>query len=184
VKNAELLNPDPASVPPLTSDDGGKKTEMAKSSQDLELSDDLDAWIQQFTRDGGKEGSGAVSMFNLLAFNEGMKEEYLKYGAAFADSIGSRHGGNAKIVGNVVAPTSPTPTGEGIVDASKDGWHEIALAHYPSIRHFADMLKSEDYQEVNRRYRVGSLRDTAILMTNEVGIGGMMGGGVGGGAKL
>jgi hypothetical protein len=26
--------------------------------------------------------------------------------------------------------------------------------HYPSIRHFCDMLAAEDYQEVNRKYRL------------------------------
>ena len=93
-------------------------------------------------------------MLNLLAFAEGKKADYLQYGKAFAESIGSRRGGNAKIVGNVIG--------------KKDGWDEMALAHYPSILHFADMLASEDYQEVNHKYRVGSLRDTCILCTSEL----------------
>jgi len=50
----------------------------------------------------------------------------------------------------------------------KGEWDEIALAHYPSILHFADMLASEDYQEVNKKYRVGSLKDTCILCTSEL----------------
>jgi hypothetical protein len=32
------------------------------------------------------------------------------------------------------------------------------------------MLASEDYQEVNHKHRVGSLRDTCILMTSEIAI--------------
>jgi hypothetical protein len=32
-----------------------------------------------------------------------------------------------------------------------EGWDEIALAHYPSLEHFAAMLASSDYQEVNHR---------------------------------
>lgn len=160
-----------------------------ESSQNLELGIELEKWIQTFLSTGSKESQGAVSMFNLLAFNTGMKSEYLKYGKAFAESIGSRHGGNAKIVGNVVGEEgSTTAIGSGgkagsVVDASKDGWDEIALAHYPSIGHFRDMLASEDYQEVNQRHRVRSLRDTCILMTSEVGIEGWMKGG-GGGARL
>ena len=114
-------------------------------------------------------------MFNLLAFNTGMKDEYLKYGAAFAKSIGSRHGGNAKIVGNVVSVNGKEDKGE-------EDWDEIALAHYPSIQHFRDMLTSDDYQEVNHRHRVGSLRDTCILMTSEIGIEEVFG--KGGAAKL
>lgn len=117
-------------------------------------------------------------MLNLLAFKEGMHTEYLKYGAAFASSIGKRRGGVAKIVGRVV-PASSGPTtkttvenaGKGKLEPNAEGsrhWDEIALAHYPSFRHFADMAASEDYQEVNMRYRVPSLRDTCILMTSEI----------------
>jgi hypothetical protein len=181
-KNRNLLHPEPGSVPKL-SGGGTEGTKTTASSQNLELSAGLEAWIQDVVRGGGKEAKGAVSMFNLLAFQTGMKAEYLKYGAAFAESIGSRHGGNAKVVGNVVKPSStPTSTSTSSVDASGDGWDEIALAHYPSILHFREMLMSGDYQEVNHRYRVGSLKDTAILMTSEVGVEEMMRGG--GGAKL
>jgi len=172
--NAKLLHPDAFSVPKLSQ----ARKRVTSSSQNLELSEGLDAWIDEFVKTSGPETTGAVSMFNLLAFNPGMKEEYLKYGKAFAETIGSRHGGDAKIVGNVVKPpSSPSPSPE---DASADGWDEIALAHYPSIQHFRDMLISEDYQEVNHRHRVPSLRDTCILMTSEVGIEGM----VKSGAKL
>jgi hypothetical protein len=167
--NEKLLHPALASVPAL-SPQGAKKT--TASSQDLELSGELNAWIDAFVRSGGRQGQGAVSMFNLLAFNPGMKAEYLKYGAAFAKSIGARHGGNAKIVGNVTAVN-----GQGVTGSEKggDAWDEIALAHYPSIAHFRDMLSSDDYQEVNHRHRVGSLRDTCILMTSEIAIEEMLG---------
>ena len=32
------------------------------------------------------------------------------------------------------------------------------------------MLASEDYQAVNKKYRVGSLKDTFILCTSELGL--------------
>jgi len=41
-------------------------------------------------------------MLNLLAFRKGKKEDYLKYGAEFAKSIGSKRGGDAKLVGNII----------------------------------------------------------------------------------
>jgi len=75
----------------------------------------------------------------------------------FAETVESKHGGHAKIVGSVVS-------GQG----KQESWDEIALAHYPSLRHFAAMLGSVDYQEVNKRYRVGSLRDTCVLCTMEI----------------
>ena len=186
----------------------GNKT-TTDSSQNLELGTDLNAWIDAFVQNSGKAGKGAVSMFNLLAFKPGLKSEYLKYGAAFAKSIGARHGGNAKIVGNVThvngvpaANSSKKPAeldsgaaagvditrkGEVVGDGSAGGdhWDEIALAHYPSILHFRDMLVDGEYQEVNKRHRVPSLRDTCILMTSEIAVEEMVRGtGITDGAKL
>jgi hypothetical protein len=102
-------------------------------------------------------------MLNLLAFKPGKKADYLHYGAEFARSIGSRRGGDAKIVGSVIHDGK---------NADGDVWDEVALAHYPSILHFADMLASADYQAVNQKYRVPSLKDTFILCTSEIGLDG------------
>lgn len=156
-KNKILLYPRPGGIPPLTG--SLNKPRIASSAQSLELSPELQRWIEAF---GKEEGTGAVSMLNLLSFKPGMKEEYLKYGAEFSKSIGSKRGGDAKIVGSVIHGREGTEEG--------DGWDEIALAHYPSIHHFADMLASEDYQTVNKRHRVGSLKDTFILCTTELGL--------------
>jgi hypothetical protein len=156
-KNERLLYPRPGEIPPLTGAlDSPRKADTAQS---LELSDELYGWIRTF---GEQEGRGAVSMLNLLAFKDGMKDDYLKYGKAFAESIGSRRGGTAKIVGTVIdVSSSPNGVRE---------WDEIALAHYPSIHHFADMLASDDYQKVNHRHRVPALKDTFILCTTELGL--------------
>jgi hypothetical protein len=83
-KNQKLLHPDAAAIPILSN----APSKITSSSQNLELSDGLEAWITDYTRKESRESQGAVSMFNLLAFNPGMKSEYLKYGAAFAKSIG------------------------------------------------------------------------------------------------
>jgi len=154
-KNEKLLHPQPGDVPPLTG--ALEKPRTADSAQALELTNEMQEWIRTF---GKQEGRGAVSMLNLLAFKDGMKEEYLKYGKSFAESIGSRRGGDAKIVGTVIDVSSSPP---GVKE-----WDEIAIAHYPSVYHFADMLASQDYQEVNHRHRVPSLKDTFILCTTEL----------------
>ena len=133
---------------------------VAESAQNLEFTDNMRSWIEKWDPNGK---NGAVSMLNLLAFKPDMHDEYLKYGKAFAESIGSRRGGVAKLVGKVVGGD------KGLVP-QQGGWDEIALAHYPSIRHFADMAASEDYQAVNHKHRIGSLRDTCILCTSEVGL--------------
>jgi hypothetical protein len=157
VKNKRLLKPEKGDVPALTG--SLDKPRISDSAQGLEMSPELRSWIEKdFSTTA--EGQGAVSMLNLLAFKPGMKDSYLHYGSEFAKSIGSRRGGNAKIVGSVIEEGD-----------EKTGWDEVALAHYPSIWHFADMLASEDYQAVNQKYRVPSLRDTLILCTSELGLG-------------
>jgi hypothetical protein len=103
-KNERLLSPRPGDIPPLTGSlDSPRK---ADSAQALELSDELHDWIRTF---GTREGQGAVSMLNLLAFRDGMKEDYLKYGKAFGESVGIRRGGTAKIVGTVIDVSSSPP---------------------------------------------------------------------------
>jgi hypothetical protein len=171
-RNGKLLHPNSSSVPALSGT--LDKPRIANSAQGLELSPELMSWIQNFSTSSDVEGKGAVSMLNLLSFKPGMKDSYLEYGKAFAETIGSKRGGNAKIVGSVVD-----------VDGSKEsGWDEIALAHYPSILHFADMLASEDYQEVNHKFRLPALRDTFILCTSEITVEEIMGKGKSVSSKL
>ncbi|KAF2446506.1 hypothetical protein P171DRAFT_512281 [Karstenula rhodostoma CBS 690.94] len=175
-KNAKLLKPDTGSVPAASSA-ALSPARTASSAQNLELSTDLKDWIRTFSTNGSPEAKGAVSMFNLLSFRAGKKASYLEYGKAFASSIGASHGGTAKIVGGVTH-VEGVPRADGVEDG--EGWDEVALAHYPSILHFAEMLGDENYQRVNREFRVPALRDTCILMTSEVGVEE----GVRGGAKL
>jgi hypothetical protein len=167
-KNAKMLRPEVGSVPPV-SDSTLSTKQPTDSAQNLELSSELRDWIRTFSSANTAEAKGAVSMFNLLSFRAGKKASYLEYGKAFASSIGASHGGNAKIVGGVTH-TNGRPRAKDVEDG--EGWDEVALAHYPSVLHFADMLADEAYQAVNHKYRVPSLRDTCILMTSEIGVEG------------
>jgi hypothetical protein len=155
-RNKKLLNADPKDAPPLTAPSGaGPK--IAISSQGLEATPELLKWQNP------AGVSTPVSMLNLLAFKPGPEahESYMRYGKAFAESIGSRRGGFAKVVGKVVGK-------QGTEGEDVAGWDEVALAHYPSFALFVDMLASEDYQAVNHRDRLPALRDTCILCTSEV----------------
>ncbi len=138
---------------------------LGESSLTLELSRELLEWVNSFSQT--KTGRSPLSMLNLLAFKPIMKESYLKYGRAFAESIGARRGGIAKLVGNVISADSNT----------SGHWHEFALASYPSILHFADMLASDDYQAVNLAHRVPALADTFILCTSEIEVEDLLAGG-------
>ncbi|KAI1144012.1 hypothetical protein F5Y05DRAFT_14508 [Hypoxylon sp. FL0543] len=148
--NAKLLRPPSGSVAPPEQ----HAIEPSTTSQNLEVSPELSEWISALPTPVREH---PVSMLNLLAFNPGKKEQYKQYGAAFSAKVGSRHGGQVKIVGKIAGG-----------QAHDDGWDEIAFVHYPSVEHFAAMAASKDYQEINHRYRLGALKDTFILCVMEV----------------
>ena len=110
-RNSKLLFPPPNTVPLLTG--SLSNPEKADSTQSLELTDHLQSWIQ-----GGKSPKGAISMLNLLAFKPRQKEQYLKYGKAFSESVGLRRGGIAKLVGKIV----PRTCSDGCLE-----WEEVCL---------------------------------------------------------
>lgn len=117
------------------------------TSQNLEVSPSLLEFMNQLER----TYSGPVTMLNLLHFHPNGKKSYYQYGQAFIPVAGKR-GGNAKLVGNVVpAPGRDLSRGERGVE---EWWNEISIVHYPSIRHFCDMLAGEDYQAINEKYRL------------------------------
>jgi hypothetical protein len=127
------------------------------SSKNLELSPDLLAFMDALTR----THDGPVTMLNLLHFHHpNGKKSYYQYGQAFIPVAGKR-GGNAKLVGNVIRPasTAQVDSRRSVDRPETDWWNEISLVHYPSIRHFCDMLAGEDYQAINEKYRL-SVRGT------------------------
>ncbi|KAI9374798.1 hypothetical protein BJX61DRAFT_532065 [Aspergillus egyptiacus] len=142
------------------------------SSQNLEISPELYEFMTEFTKVYDKP----VTMLNLLHFHHpDGKKNYFQYGQGFTPVAGKR-GGNAKLVGNVVKPAAQADSdSRGKFDRpEQEWWNEISIVHYPSIRHFCDMLASEEYQEVNRKYRLGALRDTFLLCTTEFDLEGNM----------
>ncbi|EED22252.1 conserved hypothetical protein [Talaromyces stipitatus ATCC 10500] len=163
-RDAQLKKESP---PALTGSLSKMRSQSKESSQALEMSPDLLAFMDMLSAEHDKP----VTMLNLLHFHypDG-KQNYFQYGQAFIPVAG-RRGGNAKIVGNVVK----TPAQSTFLNDSRgspdrpeqDWWNEISIVHYPSIRHFCDMLVSEDYQAINERYRLKALRDTFLLCTTE-----------------
>ncbi|KAI0395839.1 hypothetical protein F5Y17DRAFT_167921 [Xylariaceae sp. FL0594] len=159
-----------------------KKKASSSSPQNLEPSRELSAYISSLPAPLRRH---PVSMLNLLSFNEGKKADYVRYGQEFSSRVGSRYGGRVKIVGKVTSVSSsyyqPNETVKQQQKKQKqnhqeekeaEDWDEIAFVHYPSIVNFAAMAGDADYQDVNRKYRLGALRDTFILCVLEVGLNG------------
>ncbi|KAJ5727249.1 hypothetical protein N7493_005069 [Penicillium malachiteum] len=139
-------------------------SDAKSTSQNLEVSPELLDFMNQLL----KTHTGPVTMLNLLHFHHpNGKKSYYQYGQAFVPVAGKR-GGNAKLVGNVVPPGSGAGDSRGPRDRlESEWWNEISIVHYPSIRHFCDMLAGEDYQAINGKHRLSALKDTLLLCTTE-----------------
>jgi hypothetical protein len=131
------------------------------SSQNLEISPSLVSFMNELS----ETHPGPVTMLNLLHFQQPAgKQSYYQYGQAFVPVAGKR-GGDAKLVGNVVVTPQLQPQQRDSKNSSSESscrgdgaaegwWDEISLVHYPSIRHFCDMLAGDDYQAINEKYRL------------------------------
>lgn len=153
--NKTMLHPKPEDIPELRPQATGENN-VPKQDQSQPLafrvSPELDAWFRSFST---TKGAGPVSMFNVLSYSN--KEKYMGYIKAFGDSLTPHYGGTPKIFGEVVASS-----GEGKV------WDDVAIVRYPSITHFANMLASEEYAAIDRKHKVGALKDTGILCIVEL----------------
>lgn len=94
--------------------------------------------------------SGPVSQLNLLSFNNPTsesRESYGNYGKATA-TAGGRHGGRAKISGEVVQNNDSRKEVQG------KWWDSIGIAQFPSLWHWIDMAGDPEYQRVNSEFRL------------------------------
>lgn len=154
--NQRILHPQPGDIPPLKGSEG-KQSDHADDTGDKDfefaVTPALRSWFRSFAPTS--DGRRAVTMLNWLAFNPGGRERYMGgYVPAFAAGPGKSAGITAKLIG--------------AVDAEKHGgWEAVGIVHYPSITHFEEMLDSESYKDVDREYKFGVLKDTAILCVSE-----------------
>ena len=72
-------------------------------------------------------------MLNLLSFHPGQKGQYQKYGAAFAESVGSKRGGVAKLVGKVVPESCSENAGEGEWEEVRDSHLNMIVKYYGTV---------------------------------------------------
>ena len=129
--------------------------------------------LKKFTRDWGRQHTGPVNMLNLLAYVPDKRPQYFKYIAAFAESVGSKYGGDAMFFGVNVTGWSSKANEEREkpgLDASTGGWEDVGLVYYPSIWHFSKMLDDPGYAEVDRSFKQGVLRDNPILCCTEIDV--------------
>ena len=139
-----------------------EKEEEGKLKLEIAMDSAMRQWVDTFSHGvGGK----AVTMLNLLAFNPGKRDLFMGYVKDFGPVVGEARTSGGKFVGEVVGESASGEKGEG-----KSEWEMAALVHYPSINHFAEMLDSEEYKELDRKYKDEgrTLKDIVILCVSEM----------------
>ncbi|KXS21797.1 hypothetical protein M427DRAFT_142173 [Gonapodya prolifera JEL478] len=148
---------------PLPFNPASFQVSLSSDSRNLQVSHALLDYARRLTASGY---TGSVSQINLLAFtgDKDAKASYHCYGQGFVEH-GGKHGGNAKIVGNVVAPEAGRKDSRPV--RAQKWWDEVAIAHYPTIDHFVDMAADPAYQKINAEFRLPALFDTTIISTTD-----------------
>jgi hypothetical protein len=128
--------------------------------------------IKDFISTFASSHPGPVSMFNLVACLPGQRARFFGYIAAFGESVGSRYGGEAQLLGTGVTDwSSRKAKGAEVADPKAGGsgvWEDVALVWYPSLWHFSKLLDDSDYADADRTFKQGVLMDNPILCCREV----------------
>ena len=136
-------------APPLTSSwaELGQAAETGPSHEvEIPLTSDLLSWAKDLPH------HGPVHMLNLHAYSPGGRKKYMQYIQAFMEELGPKSGGVARFLGPIEGKE----------------WDDIALVEYPNLQYFMELLASEDYQKMDQKYKIGSLRDGGILCVTKI----------------
>lgn len=112
-----------------------------------------------------KVKQGPVSLFNLFQYRDGQSSIHDQYMEDFKGSFGDSAGACVKFMGGVGSGLDEMKESEKQHETGK--WQEANLTHYDSIYHYAYMLSTDMYQELNKD-KVRGLEDTCILLVSEV----------------
>lgn len=114
-----------------------------------------------------------ISLFNLFQYARADSTAHDAYMARFKSTFGDSAGARVKFMGPVKSPLSlsvsppSSSEGEGRNQAARgQGWQDANLVQYDSIWHYAWMLSTGEYAELNRG-KVEGLADTGILGVGE-----------------
>lgn len=98
-----------------------------------------------------------VSLFNLFKYKHGDRRTHDDYMEGFKKKFGDAAGATVQFMG-------PVTGREG--KAVEGGWDDANLVQYDRLWHYAYMLSTDVYQELNKQ-KVAGLEDTCILIASE-----------------
>ncbi|KAL3486532.1 hypothetical protein BJX62DRAFT_18319 [Aspergillus germanicus] len=113
-----------------------------------------------------------VSLFNLFMYTDGDSAIHDKYMRDFEKGFGDSAGAYVKFMGPVLSQLRDGQDSIGQADVESEsspkgrGWQDVDLVHYDTIYHYAYMLSTGLYQQLNED-KVKGLEDTCILLVSE-----------------
>lgn len=141
----------------------GRQTESRPAAGVLKLDTPMADFLS--TALPPKVRQGPVSLFNLFKYRDGDSSVHDQYMEDFKSSFGDSAGACVKFMGGVGPGLDEMRENERQHETRK--WQEANLTHYDSIYHYAYMLSTDVYQELNKD-KVRGLEDTCILLVSEV----------------
>ncbi|KAL3447229.1 hypothetical protein BJX65DRAFT_99503 [Aspergillus insuetus] len=113
-----------------------------------------------------------VSLFNLFMYTDGDSAIHDKYMRDFEKGFGDSAGAYVKFKGPVLSQLRDDQDNTGQANVKSEnssngrGWQDVDLVHYDTVYHYAYMLSTELYQQLNED-KVRGLEDTCILLVSE-----------------
>lgn len=147
----------PNKIPPQAI---GKSRSAALRVGELYLDDKMANYLS--TAEPEKIRGSPTCFFNLFKYAGGMRDTHDSYMNGFKEKFGPDAGAEVKFMGPVTAALK--------VDGNDEGheiWDDTNLVQYDSVWHYAYMLSTDVYQELNQE-KMRGLEDTCILMVSEV----------------
>lgn len=116
-----------------------------------------------------------VSLMNLFRYPGGDSSTHDDYMEGFKKNFGDSAGATVKFMGpvesavqyNMVGSVDAGIPGDAVPPEQPKLWQDANLVQYDSIWHYAYMLSTEVYAELNKQ-KVAGLEDTCILCVSEV----------------
>lgn len=126
------------------------------------------AWFLSSAEPASVRGS-PVSLFNLFRYKDGDRATHEAYMRGFREAFGTKAGARVRFMGEVGELGFEGEVHGGEEDGDAGGWDEANLTQYDSVWHYAYMLSTEGYRELNRE-KVEGLDDTCILLVSELAL--------------
>lgn len=104
--------------------------------------------------------------FNFFKYPKGDRSVHDAYMQGFKDNFGSAAGASVLFMGTVEGKLSYESANEG-KNEEGERWDDANLVQYDSVWHYAYMLSTDVYKQLNKQ-KVEGLEDTCILLVSEV----------------